>query len=240
MNGRQKWLVLAALCVALIVVLFWQHTQMRRLRAENAELRTKLGTSAQVDTTREQLKPDASANPDPELLRLRAEVAELRRKKAELSNAAPALRVRATATDIESPELPFEVRQRQNTQTLKRLVLAMHVIMVHRAKGDSTGKLQIVGSNGELTPEMRREIEKLLDESDEPTGIDLDTAWRDIELLITDGGEIRKLHPETVVARTVPMKMPNGKWMRVYAIADGSAHRRVHDTPDEVWQAPAP
>jgi hypothetical protein len=238
MNGRRSWLVLAALCAALVVILVWLGARMKKLRAETAELRAKLA-AAQVDVSRERLKPDAPASPDPELLRLRAEVAELRRQKAEVARGVPALRGRETATDIETPELPLEIRQRQDTQVLMRLVLAMHMIIVDREKGNAAGKLQIVGANGELTPEMRREIEKLLNESDETTEIDLDKAWRDIELLISDGAEIRKLDPNTIVARTVPMRMPNGKWKRVYAIADGSAHQRVHDTPDEVWQAPA-
>jgi hypothetical protein len=236
MNDRAKRFALAALCLALIVVLFWQRTRMQRLVAENVELRTKL--AARIDPPRERPAPTAQASPGPELLRLRAEIAELRRQKAEVARSNFSPRVAQSTGANESSELPLEMRQLQGSQVLKRLVLAMHVIMVDRAKGD--GQLQIVGPNGELTPEMRREIEKLLGEGEETTGINLDKAWRDIELLITDGGEIRKLDPNTVVARTVPMKMPNGKWMRVYAIADGSAHRRVHDTPDEVWQAPAP
>ena len=238
MEGRRTWLALAALCVALIVILFWQRTRMEKLRAENAGLRTQLG-AVPVDAVREQPAPIARSTPHPELLRLRAEVAELRRQNLELARLAPTSRVQQAATDSESSELPFEIRQGQNTHVLKRLVLAMHVIMVDRGEGNAGGKLDIVSANGELTPEMRREIEKLLNESDETTEIDLDKAWRDIELLISDGAEIRKLDPNTIVARTVPMRMPNGKWKRVYAIADGSAHQRVHDTPDEVWQAPA-
>ena len=86
MNGRRSWLVLAALCAALVVILVWLGARMKKLRAETAELRAKLA-AAQVDVSRERLKPHAPATPDPELLRLRAEVAELRRQKAEVANA---------------------------------------------------------------------------------------------------------------------------------------------------------
>lgn len=118
-----------------------------------------------------------------------------------------------------------------------RLVLAMHMIMVDREEQKAVGKLEIVDANGALTAALRRESEKLLSEGEEMKDVHLDVALRDVEFLITDAAEIRKLHPNTIVARSVPMKMPNGKWRRVYAFADGSAHRRVHDTPDEIWQA---
>jgi hypothetical protein len=87
---------------------------MQRLRAENAELRAKLGAT-QVNNLREPLKPNAPASPDPELLRLRAEVAELRRQKAELTRATLRSRASDEVNASEADKLPFEIRVRHNT-----------------------------------------------------------------------------------------------------------------------------
>jgi hypothetical protein len=232
-NRRTKSLALA-IGVALIVVLFWQRARIEKLRAENGDLGAKLA-AAQAEP-REQPSPMTPASPDPELMRLRAEVAELRRQKDPLRSNTTS-HVTQSSNVSEPVELPFEVREQHSTWVLMRLVLAMHMIMVDREEQKAVGKLEIVDANGALTAALRRESEKLLSEGEEMKDVHLDVALRDVEFLITDAAEIRKLHPNTIVARSVPMKMPNGKWRRVYAFADGSAHRRVHDTPDEIWQA---
>jgi len=235
MNDRAKRLALAALCVALIVVLLWQRTQIQRLRAENGELRTKL-TAARVDVPREQLKPNAPAIPDPELLRLRAEVAELRRQNAELARTAAMSPVKQQPKSPETGELPYETRVQHNTWGLMRLLLAMRSVMADREEAGAAGKYPIVGADGQLTPELRRECEKFLREDDTTSAVDFSTVWPDVELVITDAADIRKLDGNTIVARTVAIKTPEGKWTRVYVLADGSGHRRVHGNPDEVWQ----
>jgi len=235
MSDQAKRFALAALCVALIVVLFWQRTQMQRLRAENAELRTKL-TAAQVDPRREPLKPDAPGSPDPELLRLHAEVAELRRQKAELVRTTPRSRANDEVNSTEADKLPFEIRIQHNTWGTMRLVLALLSIAADREEAGVTGKFPIVNADGQLTPELRREWEKIVKEDDATSAIEISTVWPDVELMITDAADIRKLDGNTIIARTVPIKNPEGKWTRVYVLADGSGHRRVHDGPDEVWQ----
>ncbi len=236
MNDRAKRFALAALCVALIVVLFWQRTRMERLRMERAELRTKLA-AVQVDGPRETSKPNGPTSPDPELLRLRAEVAELRRQKSEVARSNSLPRVAQSTGVNESSELPFEIRRRNNTQVLKSLVLALLFAIDERDRSKAGAKLEIVDANGGPSPELRRRIEKVLERDEDRVDINLDTAWADLEFLITDGADLGKVHPNTIVARTVAMKTPEGKWMRVYAIADGSAHLGVHQTPDELWQA---
>jgi hypothetical protein len=235
MNHRAKRFALAALCVALIVILFWQRTQVQRLRTENAELRTKL-TAAQVDRPREPLKPNAPVSPDPELLRLRAEVAELRRQKIQLARATPRSNASDENNSTEADKLPFETRVLHNTRGMMRLVLAILSIAADREDAGATGKFPIVNAEGQLTPKLRREWEKIVKEDDATSGVEISTVWPDVELVITDAADIRKLDGNTIVARTVPIKTPEGKWTRVYVLADGSGHRRVHETPDEVWQ----
>jgi hypothetical protein len=68
-----------------------------------------------------------------------------------------------------------------------------------------------------------------------------------VELMVPSVAELRRTmsrSPETIVARTTePIRTPEGKWLRVYTLADGSAHQRITDDPAETfvgnWQ-PAP
>ena len=236
MNGRAKTFGLIALCVAVLVLLLWQRTQITKLRQQNAELGAQLA-AAQPQPSAEQPKPAVAPDPNPELLRLRAEVAELRRQKVELPRTAATSRVQQSIAPGDPAEVPPEIWRRNNARVLKSLVLALHLAISERqAKPEE--KLPIFSPNGELTPEIRREIQNALNR--ESSDINLDAAFKDIELLIGDAADLGKLDPVTIIARTVPRKTTDGKWMRVYAIADGSAHVRVHNTPDEVWQAPAP
>jgi len=231
MNGRRKWLALAAWCVVLIVVLFWQRTQIIKLQQQNTELRVELATWF----VGPQPRGEVTRSPGPELLRLRAEVAELRGQNAKLVRTAATSSVKQPKSP-ETGELPYETRVQHNTWGLMRLSLAMRSVMAEREEAGAAGKCPIVGADGQLTPELRRECEKFLREDDTTSAVDFSTVWPDVELVITDAADIRKLDGNTIVARTVAIKTPEGKWTRVYVLADGSGHRRVHGSPDEVWQ----
>ena len=58
-----------------------------------------------------------------------------------------------------------------------------------------------------------------------------------VELLVPNVAELRQIisrTPETIIARTAePIRTPDGKWLRVYTLADGSAHQRVMDEPGQ-------
>jgi hypothetical protein len=236
MKGRAKTFALIVLCVAVVVLLIWQRSQITKLNRHNADLRAQLA-DAQREPPAEQPKPATTTSPNPELLRLRAEVAELRRQKGDVARTGATSRVQQPITPGDPGEVPLEIWRGNNAQVLKSLVLALHLAISERPPKPEE-KLQIINPNGELAPEIRREVQNALNR--ESSDINLDAAFRDIELLISDAADLGKLDPVTIIARTVPRKTPDGKWMRVYAIADGSAQVRVHNTPDEVWQAPAP
>ena len=61
-----------------------------------------------------------------------------------------------------------------------------------------------------------------------------------VELLVPNIAELRQImsrNPETIVARTAePIRTPEGQWLRVYTMADGSAQQRVTDDPAEVFE----
>jgi hypothetical protein len=238
MKGRAKTLTLIALCLAVLVLLLWQRSQITKLNQHNADLRAQLD-DAQHKPVAEQPEPATPPSPNPELLRLRAEVAELRRQKVALARNASISSVEQPSPPTDSGELPFETRVQHNTWGIMRLVLAMR-LLANEGGTRGGGKVPVVSASGELLPEIRARWEKFLKEDDTTVAVDFAKVWPDVELLVTDAADLDKLDGNTIVARTVAIKTPSGKWTRVYAFADGSAHRRVHDTPDEVWQATPP
>jgi len=62
-----------------------------------------------------------------------------------------------------------------------------------------------------------------------------------VELMVPSVAELRQIMsrmPETIVARTTePIRTPEGKWLRVYTMADGSAQQRITDDPAEISRA---
>ena len=235
MKARTKAWSWIALCVVLVAIFLWQRTRITELQRRNAELQAQLAERQQPPRGKP-AQPMAAQSSDAELLRLRSEVAELRRQNVELARTAGRSPVSQQAKALEPVELPYEIRIQHNTWGLMRLQLAMLSIMADRDKAGVEGKYPIVGADGQLTPELRREWEKILGEDETTSGVDSSTVWPDFELVITDAADVRKLDSNTIVARTVAIRTPEGKWTRVYVLADGSGHRRVHNTPDEVWQ----
>jgi hypothetical protein len=66
---------------------------------------------------------------------------------------------------------------------------------------------------------------------------------KQVEMLVSEPAELRRLlkeAPETIIARTQPIATPDGKWLRVYSLADGSVHQRSSENPSEAldgkWQ----
>lgn len=61
-----------------------------------------------------------------------------------------------------------------------------------------------------------------------------------VELMVPSVAELRQIMsrtPETIVARTTePIRTPEGKWLRLYTMADGSAQQRITDDPAEIFE----
>jgi RNA polymerase sigma factor (sigma-70 family) len=61
-----------------------------------------------------------------------------------------------------------------------------------------------------------------------------------VELLVPSAAELRQImsqSPQTIVARTAePIRTPEGKWLRVYTLADGSAHQRITDNASDIFE----
>ena len=66
------------------------------------------------------------------------------------------------------------------------------------------------------------------------------SGHKHVVLMVPSVAELRRIMsraPETIVARTTePIRTPEGKWLRVYTLADGSAHQRITDDPAEIFE----
>jgi hypothetical protein len=225
------------ICIVALVLLWLQHARLREMRLENDGLRRQW-EQAKGSPPASSVRPTRAPWLDAELFHLRGEIARLRVEQGAL-NSKSNTTGKAFTTDDDG-ELPFEMRRQNNTRVLMRAVLAMLSLADDRRRRATQGKLEFIDAEGKPTTTFRNEIEKLLSRDPSTRDTDLEAAWRDLEFLVTGGDEILKLDPNTIIARTIPLKTPDGKWMRVYAIADGSAHARSHNTPDEVWDSRQP
>ena len=64
-------------------------------------------------------------------------------------------------------------------------------------------------------------------------------SLRNVELLVNDPSQLGKLleeAPETIVARTAePIPTPDGRWLRVYTLADGSVQSYSGEFPNQAF-----
>lgn len=121
---------------------------------------------------------------------------------------------------------PEEERQRyeaevaRNTAMLKQVGMQLRLAMRDNPSG-------II--NGEQVLEVVR------------AGVD---GRQHVVLMVPSVAELRQIMsrtPQTIVARTTePIRTPEGKWLRVYTLADGSAHQRVTDDATEVYERTLP
>jgi hypothetical protein len=234
--GVLKSVVLGAASLVIVAALFVQQRQVRAARAQNEQLRAQLAAAEQQAEDASGRLARAQTNvptgPDPELLRLRGEVARLRAVEAELATARQRMnqpKPAAPPPAAVQPPAPAEEAMAQYNQrvgamttSMKQIALALRLLCNDQATTDKS-----ILPNGQLNPKLTQ----LLSTGENAAAID----WSNVELLISDAGALNQVDPNTLIARSKPIQSPDGRWMRVYAMADGSAHRRAHQTPEEIW-----
>jgi hypothetical protein len=238
-GGGIKVLIVAAGGLALGALLFYQQKQIRQARAQNEQLRAQVEVAEQQAAEAASRPPVVQTNtpsgPEPELLRLRAEVARLRGLETELARARQQL-AQTKAAPVAPPVQPVQpapaadpALAAQHQEQVMRMAVAMKNLGlgINLLAHDQTVADKSVIQNGQLNPKLAQ----VLATPENPAGVDLSN----IELLVTDAGQLNNTAPATLLARTKPIPTPDGKWLRVYAMGDGSSQQRLHQTPDEVW-----
>src|SRR5687768_4896270 len=110
-GGGIKVVIVAAGSLALGALLFYQQKQIRQARAQNEQLHAQLQAAEQQAAEAASRPPvvqtNTPAGPEPELLRLRAEVARLRGLESELARARQQL-AQTKAAPAPSPVQPVQ------------------------------------------------------------------------------------------------------------------------------------
>jgi hypothetical protein len=208
-----------AVLIACAILLFLQHQAQEKLRAENESLTQQL---AQLKTDNESLSnlaaraknsqplPDDQLN---ELLRLRGEVGVLRRQVVELGKLQEENRqIRAGLDVAQAPKTqlsttaPDQVEQHRidTVNALKQLGLAMRIYAGDHEERYATNFDQLI-SGGEILT----------------TNFNGGVTVSDFEFM--NVGLVNDTMPDKIIFRErIPRQTPDGKWQRVYGMADGS------------------
>ena len=158
-----------------------------------------------------------------DLLKLRDEIAQLRQQQVELRKSSEELfrqqeQYKTAQAAIEEVVQRFEAQRTVTGNAMKRVGVQLRALAAEN-KLDSA-----FTADGSLNP-------ALLDESQ----FDL----RKVELLVNSPSELEKLlkeAPETIVARTAdPIPTPDGRWMYIYTLADGSVQSYSGEFPDQAF-----
>jgi len=205
-----------------------QQSQLRALRAELGSLQGAEASPGVVVTGADSSRSESALNDAErlELLRLRGEVAGLRKQRGPAKTALPA----ADAADrrLPPPE-PASVGDRvQNQPALRERVEALR---------NAGLALRILAMDE--TPEVRGlkftpgapQPQPLLDAMGGGAG-----ALDQIELLVPDMAAVRQAerYPEAIVARSrEALPTDDGRFVRTYALGDGSVQSVFHTTAEE-------
>jgi hypothetical protein len=211
------------------------HHYIAQLRSQNQALKTQVAGTDALRFENQELAAQLAADKREltqaqaqmaELLRLRGEVGPLRRDSQELA------RLRAQPPPPPPAALPapppdelaqrFEAERARTINALKIIGLQLRVLKKDNAL------LSALAADGSLAPNFA--VEKL-------GNFDM----KKVELLVNDPAQLNQLldnSPETIIARTAePIPTPDGRYLRVYALADGSVQSRSTEHPNEAFDA---
>ncbi len=221
----------AALAAAVVVVV--QHNQAGTLRQQNEALQAQVqkAETASAEISDQLQKATTLINNDPnlaELARLRAETARLRGLEAELAkvSAQAALLEKQRQVDLASQAAAEEAVQKFDAEravtvnALKHLGMQMH--MLRRSNNPNA----VFAADGSLNPGL---LAKSLPDFD----------LKKVEMLVADRAQLDKViaeNPTAIVSRTrKAIATPDGRWLRIYALADGSVLQRSTENADEAF-----
>ncbi|HTI69084.1 MAG TPA: sigma-70 family RNA polymerase sigma factor [Candidatus Limnocylindria bacterium] len=237
-STKLKLTVATILLAGVAIPVVIQSRHLRQLDQENRSLRAQIeqqaNTANQAVSVSQGTRDDADVR---ELVRLRAEVAQLR-SAAQVPRSVP------------TPKVVLRPAPRANQPPADRifghdlfdglLLSEEHVTAVKTMK-QAAMDLRLVLSRTKL-PEGTAPA---LSDPGAETGQDWkkltqmpDEQWDRLEVLVPNIATFAKLEaddPGAIVARAKDgFQTPDGRWVRVYARADGSVVNLIHDTKDDV------
>jgi len=222
--------VSALVAAAVVMPLVTQYQRLTHLREENKSLREQVRRADELRSENDKLlaqlaeakqRPELAGDQLTELLRLRGEIGPLRRDSQELVR----LRARPKAERPATPPAD-EAAKKFDEQRTKTVAALKQVGLQLRVLERNNNVKAAVAADGNLNPGL---IAK--------THPDFDI--KQVELLVSDLSQLGKIldeAPETIIARTAdPIPTPDGRWLRVYTMADGSVQQRSTENADEAF-----
>ncbi|MCC6822311.1 MAG: sigma-70 family RNA polymerase sigma factor [Verrucomicrobia subdivision 3 bacterium] len=230
MTALQKTIVTATIAV-LAGAGIYEARQASQLREQNQTfLQKQAEQTQQLQSERDDaISKFAALRDDNErlnrnttdLLKLRAEVARLQQQQAELAKSREELlrqqeQYKMAQAAVEEVVQRFEARRAVTGNAMKRVGMQLRALATENKLNSA------FDANGKLDP-------GLLDGN----SYDL----RKVELLAGNPVELANLlneAPAAIVARTAdPIQTPDGRWMYIYALADGSVQSYSGEYPDQ-------
>ena len=223
-----KPIVLASIGIAMSAVIIVQRQSAAQLRAENDALQAQVQTmQAPAAEPAAAPSPDRNAPEDDsrqsELLRLRGEVARLRAVEAELARR-QTLDQHRDADAQKQAAASAEAKRQYDVQRISTVDAFKHIGLQLRILANSQRAADAFQVDGTLKPDLITRTHP---------GFDLSN----VEMLVTNPEQLRELTdntPDTIVTRTrEPIPTPDGRWLRIYGLADGSAHQLSTENPEQ-------
>lgn len=187
--------------------------QITELQAENNRLSTG-ATNAAQSLTDAQFK---------ELLRLRGEVTGLRRQTSGLNSKLQAIVTKVTKDEVKEQEIQkFEAYEISTVNALKNIGLVAHMYALDHNNQYPTNFEMII-------EDIKKQHETA---KNFPADIGLDTFE------FVNPGAVELGSPQAIAVRErAPRQDPDGKWHRVYLLADGSVQKATSEDGNfEAWE----
>lgn len=224
-----KPLLIGITTVSAAIGLVVQRHQVQSARAENAALYARLAESESSKAER----PDPVANAAPqltgderaELLRLRGEVSRLRKELAQRPKAGGIQAPESGGSPDPAMQDEIAVRKATRINELKNVGLAIRIL--------NTDLLQNPALKAKLTNLSETLPQELIS-----SGILAPEMLAHVEILApsVEGMMAVEQYPEAILARsTESYPDPDGSYVRVYCLGDGSVQEIRHETAEESY-----
>ena len=206
---------------ALVATLAWQHHHLSRLADENAALRAEKGPTAAPDPTGADAGRGDSKilnqlrEQQDELLRLRGELAQLRRATQEAGNRPAGSPKAGAAPKVESEDLA-QAMQLADAVAIRTVNAQKHLSLALQVYANEHHG-QLPSTLEELMPLLG----DVLDREGAVAGVPLELFEFHVH-----ARDVRLSEPGMILLREKQARqLPDGTWERIYSLADGSVHR---------------
>lgn len=238
--AQNKVCIIGALgCVGLAVWVAMEYRAVTALKNENAALHESAAAVTDLQAANEQLsnrlaKADVPGTGQAELLRLRAEVATLRRQTNELERLrAENLRLRDSLTHAGSAA----AQPASEPDPAIDPVRAMAIAKMNDVRALCLAAIQFASEHKNAFPTAAEQVAPYLQKNLQQGNAQY-SGTNDFDLVLPPGAKLDRPSDTIVFRGQQPWQAANGKWANAYGFLDG--HAEIHAEPDlnalQAWE----